>query len=782
MSGKKSKDLLASFLGRISTRIKTEKPAIFLILLSACYTLLAYRGGGLTIGGDCLIPFHSTEYLTRLPFLSDPWAGLGSSLPPIFSLPPLPDTLMFSGFALLGLDIYTANRLYMFVLSTISASSIYCLSTTIFHDRKNRSWIGAVAAFAYLFNPWVFADTYKTMIFMELSLVQSGFILFTTFVIKYLRSVQLRHLLYAGLCTLLMFSYPGISAYRLALVASLCYAYGGLYRMICSGKSKLKSSFVVIFKGATVLATLGFLFNGYWTIPFIRSAGDYASFASEFQPTTIFNQYSNMINTLRLLNSWSFYGPFVPYSETYLTDQVSILLTFSWPILAFVPLLSKSVNKTPRVLAFYLATFLTILLSWGSEFPLGHLYMAVANIHVGSFYFLRPFYNTGIFSQLVLTVEYAVLIGLSSSLAYSLPTRKLQGLISRKRAFGAILLVAMITGVLAASSWPILTGEVMRNWYDPKQYGVKVPAAYWDANKQLEAIGDLSHKTLLLPRPDVYVGTSWGYQGTSHFYSLMFNTPLVTGNEVPYGISINRTTLNNIYSVPYKVPDGNDTVDVMNQTKRIIPWQNDIITLGVETVTIDFNNTFELDKWHQVEFGLLSSEDWSNLTHLAVRLSANMDFERFQLGVGDTNGYVGWWNTADQTYQKRGDAYLPVETNRTITTYDGSVDILLDLKKPQRSTYSMSNVTSVWMQYRVTPSIGTNMRIEELEAIKATVDSLHYARFLAENEVKFLLVDFSIVEGATSDPALWLQMLSNSNHFSLIWQQDQLYIFENLVI
>jgi hypothetical protein len=72
------------------------KPFAWSLLLGMAYTILAYRGDGLIIGGDSIIPLHSVEYLMKLSYYSNPWAGFGSNLPPIFSFPPLPDILIFS--------------------------------------------------------------------------------------------------------------------------------------------------------------------------------------------------------------------------------------------------------------------------------------------------------------------------------------------------------------------------------------------------------------------------------------------------------------------------------------------------------------------------------------------------------------------------------------------------------------------------------------------------------------------------------------------------------------
>jgi len=749
-----------------------------LSLVGIAYAILAYRGNGLTIGGDNVIPLHSLEYLTRLPHSSNPWAGFGSPLPPIFSLPPLPDILLFSLFSLLNFDIYVGNKLYVFVLATFSAVSIFYLSTTVFHESRNKVLIGIVATFAYLYNPLVYADTYKTMVFMELSLVQTGFILFIAFIIRYFQTMRIRYSFYAGFSSFLMLSFPGISAYRLAFLALVGFIGVASYHLLrCHGAS-LRTKASNALKSLAVVTILGFLLNSYWLIPFLQNVGPFSSFASEFQTTEVFNEFSNMANTLRLLNSWSFHAGFVPYANVYLKNPVMIILTFAWPIFAFLPLLSREVTKSRKVLALYMATILTILLGWGSESPFSQFYVKITNIGVGSYYFLRPFYNTGIFTQLILTVEYALLIGLFSTLLFSKFSKKGGKILSSRRIASAATVI-FVAAILTSSSWPMLTGDVMRNWYDPKQYGVKIPAAYWKASQYLDMVGDLDHKTLLLPRPEVYIGTSWGYQGTSSFYNLMFNTPLVTGNEIPYGIAMNRTKLNHVYAVPYLLSNLNATVDIVGQTRRIVPWYNDKVIFDNGLLIIDFNSTFQTDRWHQVELTLSSQQNWLNFTHLALQLTAKMDFEQFQLGVGDSLGHVGWWSTADRAYHKDDIAYIPIEIEKTITPDHGSVNLLLDLRKPDRSTYQAGNVTSVWMQYYVTPNTNAHIQFEGLLTIKTSMDSLRYATFLAENRVKFLLIDIAIIEGAKSDPSSWLQMLGNNGNFIQVWHEETLYIFEN---
>jgi hypothetical protein len=782
VNGKKGRDLpllLRRHLFNIFKRICASRSPLWPLLFGIVYTLVAYRGAWLTIGGDNLIPFHANEYLLRLMSPSNPWAGFGSPLPPIFSLPPLPDTGLFFLFSFA--NIYTANVLYVFVLSTLSIFSVCYLATAVFCSSAHRSVIGIVSACAYVFNPWVLADTYKTMIFMELSLAQTGFILFLAFAVKYFQTRQTRYTFYSGLASFLMLSYPGLSGYRLAFFAFLGYCFIAIYSA-SRVRTQLRKASSDIFKGMLIIATISFVINSYWIIPFVQNSNYFSSFASGFQPRTAFNKFSTIENTLRLMNSWSFYSGYVPYAESFTKNPMLIVLTFAWPIFAFLSLLSRDIVKNRKILAIYLATIFTILLALGSEYPFGEIYTAFINAHVGSYYFLRPFYKTGAISSLILTLEYALLIGLFSSLVHSWLKRKCKGFRPLRReiaaAFGAVLIVT----ILASSSWPILTGDIMRNWYNPDQYGVRIPNSYWDANEYLEEKCDMNHRTLLLPPTQVYVGTSWGYQGTSQFYSLMFNVPFVTGNEVPYGLTSNTSLVKQVYSFYYTVSGATNSVDVINQTRKIIAWQNDEVISTSKFLQIDFNSTFQPGRWHQIELRSLSADTWSGLTHMVVQFTGELSLDHLQIGVEDTNGYVGWWSASKQIYQLNNVTFIPTQAETVVTQNSGTLSLLLDLEKPDRSTYSIANVSSIWVEYFVANSSdNASLLIDRMQAVKIQPDTLYYAKLLADVNVKYLMVDLAIKDGAKDNPQLWLDMLSNSNYFKVIWQEGSLYIFENVI-
>jgi hypothetical protein len=758
----------------IAIKLTPTRPFIFLSILALIYTLTAYRGNVLTIGGDDLIPFHATAYISRLFNSSNIWNGFGAPLPPIFSLLPLPDMALFSLFSKMGINIYLANKLYVFVLATVSSFSIYYLVTTIFRKNSLRVLIGFVAVIVYLYNPWMYVDTFKSMIFIELTLVQSGLILFLAFVIKYFQTSKIKYSLYAGLSAFLMLSYPGVSAYRILFLALCAFFFIAIYYLFCNYQVvKLKSACVVIIKGIVIVGATSFCLNAYWIIPFVQFSGLYSSFASAFQITNAFNATSNALNTLRLLNSWSFYAGYAPYAPVYFSDTLLIIASFAWPIFAFSPLLFReSVKK--KTLALYFVTLITILLAIGPNL-FGNYYTNLVNIHLGQFYFLRPFYNTAIFSELVLTLEFSILIGLLSSLIFSLIMRK-KCFDIKTRKIIAILGITVLCLILIFSSWPIPTGQVMRNWYSPSQYGVQIPDRYWTANNYLEQVAGVNYRTLLLPSTSTYVGTTWGFQGTSQFYNLMFNVPLVTGNEVPY-LSSDKISLAQVYLQYYEISNANDITNLVNHANEIIAFQNDVVQVN-RSLTINFGQNNYREGWHQVELMLPFSLDWSNFSYIELQFTGNLNISLLQLGAQNSTGNIGWWYAQNHIYQNNNGTLLQTTESSMISN---SSLLLLPLGEPDLNPF-IGNISSIWIKYFIeNSSQNASLTINKIQLVNASLDGKYYASILAQNNIKYLLIDQSINSGATDSSDQWISLLNSSQYFKQVWREDTLYIYENLI-
>jgi hypothetical protein len=123
---------------------------------------------------------------------------------------------------------------------------------------------------------------------------------------------------------------------------------------------------------------------------------------------------------------------------------------------------------------------------------------------------------------------------------------------------------------------------------------------------------------------------------------------------------------------------------------------------------------------------------------------------------------------------------IPTETATIVTQNNGTITLLMNLEKPDFAN-SINNVASIFIQYFITGAGISRIKINKILVVRVSLDTLYYAQLLAHNNIKYLLVDLAIKDGAKSDPKLWLNMLSNSNYFRLIWQKDTLFVFENII-
>jgi hypothetical protein len=752
-----------------------RKAPIWLVVLSAIYTSLSYRGEFLTIGGDSFIPFHPIDYLFGIATSSNRWGGNVSQLPPIFSLPPLPDISIFAVLQIFGFDIYSANKLYVFFLASLSSVSIYYFALTIFNKNDNKSLIGLTSAILFLFNPWMILDTYKSMIFTELSIAHTGFVLFLKFLIMSFQTGKIKYFAYSGFGSFLMLSVPGTSAYRM-----ICFASAGLCTIMIYyslyGISKLHARKII--EGIIVLTSLAFIVNSYWIIPFIQNSSAYVSFTAGFQVNPLFNSYSTLPNTLRLMNAWGFYCGYAPYAVLYMENPFLILLTFSWPIFVFASLFSSKAIENKNVACLYLVTVITTLFACGPNL-LGPIYLELIYSSIGSLYPFKPLYSTGHITAHVLTLEYVLLAGFSLSLVYSkLMDSHIMDKVELKKKVAAVGIVFLIISILVASSWPIFAGEVMRNWYKPDQYGVRIPQYYWQANTYIKTTMGPNSRALLLPPTYSYIGTSWGYQGSSQFYNLFINAPLITGNEIAYGITSDTKLYDQVYSMCYKVPE-NISEDILASINSAIAWQYDNVDIGNGCLQIDFESGSLANSWHQVELHFIPAKSLSGYPFLLIRLNGSIMMEDLQIGIGDSEGFVGWWFTRNHIYDQLVDTLIPVNS-AFYSTSDKTRILLLNLEKPDQSYYDASNAVSIWIQYFIRASShDTNIQIGSIWAIDVRSDDQFYAKILRTNKVDFVLFDAGITEGIRNDFNGWLETLNSSSCFKLIWQAGSLYIFKN---
>ena len=248
-----------------------------------------------------------------------------------------------------------------------------------------------------------------------------------------------------------------------------------------------------------------------------------------------FVQDIRLHDALRLITKWGFYSgslgkPYIPYADTYLHNPLIIILSYLPPILAFTSLL---VSKSRKLTIYFSATAALFLVLASGLKPLSsQLYFTL----VTYIPFMIAFRESTQWSFFVI-VSYSILIGVTLSTLYN----RFRGKALR------IITLSLAIIILLASSYPLTTGDVARNWLNTNVKGSILPDSYAELN------GILSDKywALLLPQRYTYViyNFSWVPLACGNPYPLIFSKPIISGLGTEYIQSKNLDLLNRVYEL-----------------------------------------------------------------------------------------------------------------------------------------------------------------------------------------------------------------------------------------
>ncbi len=79
-----------------------------------------------------------------------------------------------------------------------------------------------------------------------------------------------------------------------------------------------------------------------------------------------------------------------------------------------------------------------------------------------------------------------------------------------------------------------------------------------------------------------------------------------------------------------------------------------------------------------------------------------------------------------------------------------------------------------------TPQV--SLRIDRLDFARMLPDANQYAHILQNTEIKYILVDLNMKEGIEDSGKAWIDALTRSQFFRELWNEDSLFVFENLPI
>lgn len=432
-------------------------------------------------------------------------------------------------------------------------------------------------------------------------------------------------------------------------------------------------------------------------------------------------KYIQLHDIPRLIAKWGFYSgafrhPYVPYADIYLHNPLLIVLSYLPPILAFASVLAR---KSRRLTIYFSGVALLSLILVSAAIP--ELYSAF----VSSLPLMIVFRESA--QWLFFTVlSYSILIGIVISTLYHRFRKKVLQIIT----------LSLIVIVLFSSSYPLITGDVTRNWLDTNIKGSFFPNSYAELDN---ALSD-KYWALLLPQRSTYVVYNFteGPLGCGNPYPLIFSKPIISGLGTEYVQSENLHLLYRVYGLMLTngyenvAPEGNASGSSVEKD-ALVPTQ---------AIDGDYNTRWAsehgMPQWLEIEWN--KTQEFSKIRIVFENAYAN-DYT------------METWNGSNRTTQ------IKVENNTNL--------------QPE---YVLSQLTpATRLRINFTKALPFNMvSIWELEVYTQTEG---LPKFLGMLGIKYLVLEKNLVSGNAYDVSeLRLDQIKG---FILTKEWDEVALYNN---
>jgi len=491
------------------------------------------------VSGDFRPPLVKEAFVNRILYT---WNEIDFGIPSVYSARILdPFYFLITVFQTLGINLYLAQIITVFLMYFVSSILMYVYVKQLTDGDVVASFIAALFLTA---NAHLVSDREQTAIgFINIVLmILPSLVTFT----RGLKTKSLKWTAASGLLFLL--TYGSFPNYRIALLCGIALALTALFLFMSRG---LKANYLVVshrllnigidvdllraylkhiftFVASSLLASLWLIVllitNLTGLFGLYKEMGG-ALFALNIQPHDV----------LRLIAKWSFYEgalgqPYVPYRDFYTRDPLIVTLSYIPPAIAFASLLTSRSRKL--TIYFGVVALFSLLLTSGLNPYFGQLYFTLATQIPLMLAFREP--TNWIF---LVVLSYSVLIGIAFSALYHK--------FKKKKFQFAALGFAMV--LFLSTTYPLVTGDVTRNWLKPSIKGSYYPSSYVELNNVLPS----QYWSLLLPRRDTYVVYNFteGLFGCGNPYPLAFSKPIISGVGTEYVQSENLELVNKLHEL-----------------------------------------------------------------------------------------------------------------------------------------------------------------------------------------------------------------------------------------
>ena len=513
---------------------------IVLFFLSSLRVINWFEYPRILISGDFRPPLIQEAFVKRVLYT---WDETDFGMPSVYAPRILvPSYFFMSVVQAFGASLYVAQMMALFLMYFLSSILMF-----VFMKRLTNGNVAAsfVAALYLTSNLYMINDREVTAIgFLDVVLVILPCLAaFTEGIVK--RSYSFMAL--SGL--LFVLTYGSFPNFRVALLCLIALVLILLFIFMNTGlrisyrrdkASKLlglsvdMKSLYVYLKNISVFIVFALLAS-IWIITIIST--NFEAFFQTYKqmgaPQLILD--IRLHDLLRLITKWGFYSgslgkPYIPYADTYLHNPLIIILSYLPPILAFTSLL---VSKSRKLTIYFSATAALFLVLTSGFNPLSSkLYLALSTYIP----FMIAFRESAQWSFFVI-ISYSILIGITLSTLYD----RFKGKALR------IITLSLAIIILLASSYPLTTGDVARNWLNTDVKGSILPDSYTELNGMLSN----QYWALLLPQRYTYVIYNFSGIpfGSGNPYPLIFSKPIISGLGTEYMQSENLGLLNRVYEL-----------------------------------------------------------------------------------------------------------------------------------------------------------------------------------------------------------------------------------------
>lgn len=354
---------------------------------------------------------------------------------------------------------------------------------------------------------------------------------------------------------LFIFTYGSFPNYRVALLCGIAllltamclFVSNGLNFNYRPGSGKMLRISVNVdllsqYAKQVLLFVLSLLTASIWIIALLipNIAHLFASYKELGAPPFVL--FIQPHDVLRLIAKWSFYvgafgKPYVPYSGIYMQNPLVAILSYVPPIIAFSSLVMSKSRKLTIYFSIVAIFFLLLTSAFNPYLP--QLYFAMTT-YVPLMLAFRESTNWIFF----VVLSYSILIGIAFSTLYHKYRKKVVQL----------LVLGLAASLFLSSSYPLVTGDVARNWLNPSIKGSYFPSSYSELNNMLSN----EYWALCLPQRQTYIvyNFSKGQFDCGNPYPFIFSKPVISGIGTEYLGSEHPDLVNRLHELLRTDPNG----------------------------------------------------------------------------------------------------------------------------------------------------------------------------------------------------------------------------------